>query len=281
MIKRTCTQCGEAKPLDCFHNAKRGKYGKQPKCKECKSSYCKESFSLKMHEKRKQREHDKQEALSLAERGLKECGSCKTVKLLDDFYNNSSKHLGKTSRCKSCDLEGKKADYLKHREKRLAAAKARQDSNPESRKRYLKNWYIKNRKRQIAKNAIWQRDNRDRISENTKRRRRSDPDFVVAVAARGMLRRHIKNIGGEKANRTHEILGYTPDQLREHIERQFAKGMNWGNYGTDWHIDHIVSMSEHIQNGETDPSIVNCLTNLMPLWAEDNLRKGSLRTRLI
>lgn len=70
------------------------------------------------------------------------------------------------------------------------------------------------------------------------------------------------------------MIGYTPSELRERIESMFSPGMTWDNYG-DWHIDHIKPVSAFLNEGETDPSIINSLSNLQPLWSCENLKKGA------
>jgi hypothetical protein len=67
-------------------------------------------------------------------------------------------------------------------------------------------------------------------------------------------------------------LGYTAGQLKAHIEAQFRPGMMWTNWGS-WHIDHIFPVSRFDIN--TPISEVNSLMNLRPLWAIENLSKGS------
>lgn len=70
--------------------------------------------------------------------------------------------------------------------------------------------------------------------------------------------------------------GWTPRQLREHLELQFQQGMTWENRGrTGWHVDHI----RHIASFPigTSMSEVNALSNLRPLWAVDNLRREKFR----
>lgn len=67
-----------------------------------------------------------------------------------------------------------------------------------------------------------------------------------------------------------EQLGYSPQQLREHIESKFVDGMAWENYGR-WHVDHVRPVSSFPK--ETHVSIVNSLINLRPLWADENLRR--------
>jgi hypothetical protein len=77
-----------------------------------------------------------------------------------------------------------------------------------------------------------------------------------------------------KQARTRELLGYTVEELRIHIESQFQEGMgwhNWSKYG--WHIDHIKPVSSF----PVDASIkdINALQNLRPLWWRQNLLKSS------
>ena len=70
-----------------------------------------------------------------------------------------------------------------------------------------------------------------------------------------------------------DIVGCSPTELREHIEKQFTDGMSWDNYGTyGWHLDHIIPLS----TAETREDVfkLNHYTNLQPLWATDNLKKG-------
>lgn len=69
-----------------------------------------------------------------------------------------------------------------------------------------------------------------------------------------------------------EELGYTPRQLKTHVESLFVKGMCWENWGAVWQIDHIVPVSRH--SLDSSVSEVNALSNLRPLWKFDNLSKG-------
>jgi hypothetical protein len=75
-----------------------------------------------------------------------------------------------------------------------------------------------------------------------------------------------------KINKTKEILGYSPIQLKEHLEKQFKKGMSWDNYG-EWHIDHIIpiSLATTLEEGIK----LSQLDNLQPLWAEENMFKSN------
>ena len=74
------------------------------------------------------------------------------------------------------------------------------------------------------------------------------------------------------------LVDYTLDDLIQHLEKQFQVGMNWANHGRyGWHIDHIKPKASFSFTSSDDIEFRQCwaLDNLQPLWAEDNLRKGS------
>lgn len=132
------------------------------------------------------------------------------------------------------------------------------------------------RKRKIAQVADYSKRNREKINERNrawfKEKYRSDAQFRAAHVARSFLQRVVNAAGEKKSGSTFDILGYTRGEFVKHIERQFSKGMSWENHG-EWHIDHIVPVAWHVKNGETDPKIINALSNLQPLWAKENFSK--------
>lgn len=88
---------------------------------------------------------------------------------------------------------------------------------------------------------------------------------------RGALRRVLTR---EKSARTEVMLGYTRQEIEQHIEKQFQRGMSWANYG-EWHIDHIIPIAHFLNNGIEDPAVINCLSNLRPIWADENHKKNA------
>ena|SRR3990167_2666119 len=87
----------------------------------------------------------------------------------------------------------------------------------------------------------------------------------------------LKKKGISKAGeRWCSVVGYSIDELRGHLEPLFSDGMSWENYG-EWHIDHIIPKSFFSFTSPEDAAFKQCwaLTNLQPLWAEDNLSKSN------
>ena len=70
--------------------------------------------------------------------------------------------------------------------------------------------------------------------------------------------------------RTEDLLGYSMVTLKKHIENQFNEKMSWDNYGSYWHIDHIIPRSWPNISFEE----VWALENLRPLEAKANIAKA-------
>lgn len=144
-------------------------------------------------------------------------------------------------------------------------------------------WYVKNPERQKELNKSWQERNPERIRAIWREmvdRRRKDPAYRLHGRVSNQIwcaLRGRKNFRGAP-----ELVGYSMDELRAHLERQFTKGMGWHNMPM-WHIDHIIPLSSFEISGPDDPTIRQAwaLSNLRPLWAEDNQRKGASRETLL
>lgn len=110
--------------------------------------------------------------------------------------------------------------------------------------------------------------------------RSANPKFRLKQAISAYLYWCLK--GGKRGRRAEDILGFSIDELRCHLERQFTSGMTWDNYG-QWHVDHILPVASFSFATPDDPGFRACwaLTNLRPLWAKDNIRKSDNRLHLI
>ena len=59
MQEKTCTKCGVSKTLDEFHNNHKGKFGKESKCKECRSICNKDNKEYRREYMKSYRESEK------------------------------------------------------------------------------------------------------------------------------------------------------------------------------------------------------------------------------
>lgn len=80
--------------------------------------------------------------------------------------------------------------------------------------------------------------------------------------------------GEQKKTSVMKYVGCSKRQLIAHLESKFSKGMTWDNYGTYWHVDHILPCASF---DHSDPKqVAQCWhwTNLQPLMAIENVKKG-------
>lgn len=78
------------------------------------------------------------------------------------------------------------------------------------------------------------------------------------------------------SNTVAQMLGCTWTEFLQHIERQFKPGMTWQNRGQrGWQFDHIKPLSSFDLTDESQLREACHFTNVQPLWAAENARKGA------
>lgn len=107
-------------------------------------------------------------------------------------------------------------------------------------------------------------------------RRATDASFHFRTNLASLINVAIRKHFGSKAHKTTELIGCTVDQLRDHLQAQFTEGMAWENYGRNgWHIDHIRPCASFDLADPDQQRTCFHYSNLQPLWAADNIRKGA------
>ena len=122
-----------------------------------------------------------------------------------------------------------------------------------------------------AEQKRYRKKNRTKLTQHYLNRRRTDFNFKILTLLRGRITKALK--GYNKYSTTVELLGCSTDELWTHLESKFTEGMTKENHG-EWHVDHIIPCSSF---DLTDPEQqAKCFhyTNLQPLWALDNIKKG-------
>ena len=115
---------------------------------------------------------------------------------------------------------------------------------------------------------------------NLKKRRQTDINYKIRTNLRTRMYNTI--IQGKKSTSTIELIGCSIDKLKQHLEIRFLPGMTWKNYGKMnkqhtkvWHIDHIVPCTVFDLKNLNEQKKCFHYTNLQPLWAIDNIKKGN------
>lgn len=68
------------------------------------------------------------------------------------------------------------------------------------------------------------------------------------------------------------LVNFTLDNLKEHLEKQFQPEFNWDNYGSVWHVHHILPKKLFNYESPDDPQFKICwsLNNLAPKNSLEN-----------
>lgn len=151
-------------------------------------------------------------------------------------------------------------------------------NNPDKVVEDFKKWTLENPGHSAANARAYYWRNREAVLNNAntraRKRRGVDINFKLAGGLRSRISTTLRGIA-TKSKRTIALLGCSVEHLRKHLEKQFATGMTWENYGLKgWHIDHKRPCASFDLTQPEQQRLCFHYTNLQPLWALDNLRKN-------
>ncbi len=248
-----------------------------------------------------------QRRLELASRGLKQCPKCLEPKPLSEFGKCTINNDGLTCHCKKHIAEISKKHYVQNNEKK----KTYQKENIVKKKEYDKEHYEENKAKRLKKVKQYQNNNKEKIAKTKKvhyelnkeeilekaKKYREKPENKIRTNKRMHLKYHTdinfkirQNISNRilkalkenwKSGSTLALLGCTIKELKQHLQSQFTEGMSWDNHGLgnnnkkEWHIDHIKPCASFDLSKESEQLKCFNFKNLQPLWAVDNIKKGS------
>jgi len=227
---------------------------------------------------------------------FKKCTKCGEEKPADreHYHINKGGKYGLRSMCIPCwrsrvrelikqpEVAAKRKEYASRYVESGENAKKNREwrkKNPDSARMSAIKWKEKNKDR-IRETAQKCRDkNRDKYREKQRRvdaKLQTKPYHVLKKRFKARLRQMLKKktvLGSSE-----RLFGFTREKLVLHIENKFSEGMSWeALLRGEIHIDHIRPIASFNINSIEDPDFKACwsLDNLQPLWAKDNLLKGS------
>lgn len=226
---------------------------------------------------------------------VRTCTRCKIEKpATAEFFHARKKNPdGRREVCRICRAQ----DHAEHRDERLPKRRAHYQANKERLCAEVRAYYVQNAEtqRRLALERHYRNHEarlkkmRDYLAANAaelNERRRpkakaayharygSDLEFTLKHRVRALLRVTLQK--GRSGRRMAELLGYTADDLRLHLERQFTRGMTWERFmAGEIHIDHILPVALFGAIAIDSDEFRQCwaLSNLRPSWAKDNLSK--------
>lgn len=204
----------------------------------------------------------------------KKCLKCLEEKEIKVFPKLSRNKDGLDNYCKTCRNEvnkqyridnpekikvSRKIDYIKNRD-RILKQKALYTKTHAKQKAIYDKEYRKSNAKKISKYKYdWDKTHCD------------EPIFKI----KRNLRRRLHHVidGGIKYGSTFELVGCSAQELKQYLESQFTSDMSWDNYGTCWHIDHIIQCQEFNLLLESEQKLCFHYSNLRPLEASKNTSK--------
>ena len=234
MDKKVCKECSVEKDAVCFWKNKRNKDGKETKCIDCI--------------KAKNSTPEMKEKMSKSNKEWRE----KNPDYMKE-YNKSDKSK----------------EYQKHYYK---------DNNEEYKKR-KKEWRKNNRQRESETCQTYREENRDKLNayhrEWKKAKRVEDVSYKLKENISRRIRYELNTLITKGKNKhTVDYLGTSIEYIKTYLEARFEIGMNWNNYGTSWHIDHIIPCASWNFNNIFETMCCWNYRNLQPMWALSNKSKG-------
>ncbi len=256
---------GLEKPLSEFNKHPGNKDGLQYQCKECKALYDKQynkKNKFKIRKKRKKNYKKNKQKILIGNKNWRDNNKEK-YRLNQKEYRDKNKKTIKKQRAKT---------YIKNRGKILINCKEYYDKNKENIQKYKKEYWINNKIKLSKQKKIYNKENKRKTNLRNKKRRKKDIHFRLLVNLRNRINKVLN--GNDKSLSTMMLIGCEIDYLIFHLQEQFTYGMSWDNYG-DWHIDHkLPCVSFDLSKPSEQQKCFN-YTNLQPLWAKDNIRKGN------
>jgi hypothetical protein len=254
---KICKKCGIEKDDNDFYRENRNITGLMGSCKECYNIL--------------QKKHRDNNAENIKTRHK-------------IYYENNKEKLKEYRTINEKKLKEYKKEYDKNNKEKIRehikiwksnnkekvsfGAKLYRSNNIDKIKKYRSGYRITN----IDKINQNRKKNQGLINLYLKNRRNNDPLYKLTINVRNRVKSFLKIKQITKKNKTFDLIGVTPEALKEHLEKLFTTGMSWENYGK-WHIDHIIPLS----SAKTEEELYRLChyTNLQPLWAEDNLKKSN------
>lgn len=186
------------------------------------------------------------------------------------------KASNKASREKNCEkIKVRNKAYRENNSEKIKAYyKAFCENNHEERKAYKKAWYDDNSEKVRTQSKAYYENNHEKINVRRKAYLENNPSSKIAERLRSRVRFALK--GTPKSASTEKLLGCSFNYFREYFSALFTDDMTITDFMEGRiHIDHRKPCNEFDLTKKEEQKKCFHYTNLQPLWAEENLKKGA------
>ena len=226
---------------------------------------------------------------------VKKCSKCKETKPREDFSAHKCHTDGLQSWCKDCVKKYGRPEgwyenhkeqcrfnarkrYLVNIEKQRERSRRRNIEEKEKHAERVKRWRATHKEQCLRASREWCKRNLEKVNAARMKRYNAKVKTEKEILNQNVssyIRTSLK--GRKQGQHWEDLVGFTVEQLKKHLEKKFKPGMTWENYGTNWHIDHKIPISVFNFEKPDDLDFRLCwsLKNLQPLDKIENSRKGA------
>ena len=276
---KTCSKCHACKPVNLFKK-------KHNQCKACYTAYHREHYQQNKEKLaargREYRQQHKEEILAY-QRKYNQQNKEKLAAKQRKYQQNNKEKIAANQReyyqTNKDKLTANQREYRQKNKEKVAAYKREyQQNNKEKIAAYNREYRQKNKEEIAAYFREYRQENKEKVAAYFRQRRRLDPEFNLLCRLRKRMYKAVKAAGlDKKCASSIELLGISPQGLKEWLEAQFTDGMTWENR-SDWHVDHIIPCDAFDLTVDQNQRICFWYKNLQPLWDKDNLQKSNTYT---
>ena len=195
----------------------------------------------------------------------KYCAKCNKTLPHSAFYKNKRRKDGLQTYCKPCMKVTNQVNYKNH--KTEWDARTKKYGKTEKNKKYRREWA----KKKYDSDPEHRKKCIEKVVNYERKKLATDTEFKIKHYLRSRLRKALK--GKIKYESTMELVGCSTEELCKHLAGKFKEGMTWENYGS-WHVDHIKPCASFDLTKKEEQEKCFHYTNLQPLWALENIKKG-------
>ena len=182
---------------------------------------------------------------------VKKCSKCGKISLKSNFHRTKNMNDGFQPYCKLCT------------------------------KKYRKKFYINHRDLEVEGNKKYRSDNKDKINEYIKNKKKLDSNYKLACNLRSRTTTAFKSQNVRKTNKTFDLLGCSHSFFKDWIIHQLYGNMTIENFGSLWHLDHCLPIASFNIMDEIDMKTCFNWVNLRPMYSSENIsKKANINYRL-
>lgn len=181
--------------------------------------------------------------------------------------------------CSKCGIEKEKSEYLSRKgyckECGKEMCRKYKETNKEKIALYNKKYKLEKKEQISEYNKKYNKENREKIQQRQtkthKERRKTDLNFRLTIN----MRNRFKKFFNGKFGKMNDTTGCSMENFKRWMEYSFKDGMTFENYGSIWHIDHVIPCSLFDFSDDSQKKICFNWKNMRPLFATENISRGN------